>query len=146
MNFKKRYSLPEVRDMPRKRRMLKALSDKELENIKDKLLRQKEVTWDEIIDDLKHDAREEYQDFIHTVSDQGDYALAELKESTVFSLIKLKYQKLKKIEQALTRIGSRNYGRCKDCGGWIGWARLEVMPAAVRCRKCQEELEKFDGI
>jgi len=113
---------------------------------KDKLLRQKEEAWDEIIDDLKHHASEEYQDFIHMARDQGDYALAELKESTVFSIIELKYQELEKIEQALTRIESGTYGRCINCGGWIGRARLEVMPAAVRCRKCQEKLEKFDGI
>ena len=113
---------------------------------KDKLLRQKEETWDEIIDDLKHDAREEYQDFIHMARDKGDFALAELKESTVFSIIELKYQELEKIEQALTQIESGTYGRCIDCGGSIGKARLEVMPTAVRCRKCQEKLEKFDGI
>jgi RNA polymerase-binding transcription factor DksA len=87
-----------------------------------------------------------YQDFIDMVRDQGDYALAELKESTVFSFIELKYQELEKIEQALTRIESGTYGHCMACGGWIGGARLEVMPAAVRCRKCQEEVEKFDGI
>jgi RNA polymerase-binding transcription factor len=132
--------------MPRKRRRPKALADKELENFKNKLLRQKEETWAEIIDDLKHDAMEEYQDFIDMVRDQGDYALAELKESTVFSFIELKYQELEKIEQALTRIESGTYGHCMECGGWIGGARLEVMPAAVRCRKCQEEVEKFDGI
>jgi DnaK suppressor protein len=113
---------------------------------KDKLLRQKEEAWDEIIDDLKHHASEEYQDFIQMARDQGDYALAELKESTVFSIIELKYQELENIEQALTRIESGTYGRCINCGGWIGRARLEVMPAAVRCLKCQEKLEKFDGI
>jgi len=132
--------------MPRKRRRPKALADKELENFKNKLLRQKKETWAEIIDDLKHDAREEYQDFIDMVRDQGDYALAELKESTVFSFIELKYQELEKIEQALKRIESGTYGHCMECGGWIGGARLEVMPAAIRCRKCQEEVEKFDGI
>ena len=126
--------------------MPNALTDKELKNFKDKLLRQKEETWDEIKDDLKHNASEEYHDFINMVCDQVDCALAELREDTVFSFIEHKYRELEKIELALTRIESGAYGRCIDCGGWIGGARLEVMPAAVRCRKCQEELEKFDGI
>ena len=126
--------------------MPKSLTDKELENFKDKLLRQKEETWDEIMDDLKHDASEDYHDFLQMVCDQVDYALAELKEETVFSFIEHKYRELEKIEQALTRIESGAYGHCMDCGGWIGGARLEVMPAAVRCRKCQEKLEKFNGI
>ena len=126
--------------------MPKSLTDKELENFKDKLLRQKEETWDEIMDDLKHDASEEYHDFLQMVCDPVDYALAELKEETVFSFIEHKYRELEKIEQALTRIESGAYGHCMDCGGWIGGARLEVMPAAVRCRKCQEELEKFDRV
>ena len=126
--------------------MPKALSDKELENFKDKLLRQKKETWDEIMDDLKHHASEEYHDFINMVNDQADYALAELKEKTVTSFIEHKYRELEEIEQALTRIESGYYGHCIDCGGWIGGARLKVMPAAIRCRKCQEVLEKFDAI
>jgi DnaK suppressor protein len=126
--------------------MPKSLTDKKLEDFKGKLLRQKEETWDEIMDDLKHDASEEYHDFLQMVCDPVDYALAELKEETVFSFIEHKYRELEKIEQALTRIESGAYGHCIDCGGWIGGARLEVMPAAVRCRKCQEELEKLDGI
>ena len=132
--------------MPRKGRLPKAITAKELGNFKNILLREKEETWDETLDDLKHDAKEEYQDFIHMVRDRGDYALVELKESTVFSFIELKYQELENFEQALMRIESGTYGHCIDCGGSIGAARLEVMPAAVRCRKCQERLEKFDGI
>jgi DnaK suppressor protein len=126
--------------------MPKTLTDKELENFREKLLRQKEETWDEIMDDLKHDASEEYHDFLQMVCDPVDYALAELKEETVFSFIEHKYRELEKIEQALTRIESGAYGHCIDCGGWIGGARLVAMPAAVRCRKCQEELEKISGI
>lgn len=126
--------------------MPKSLSDKELENFRDKLLRQKEETWNEIMDDLKHDASEEYHDFIHMVCDEADYAMAELKEETVLSFIEHKYQEVKKIDQALTRIESGAYGHCVDCGGWIGGARLEVMPDAVRCVKCQEEVEKSDRI
>jgi DnaK suppressor protein len=126
--------------------MPKSLTDKELENFKDKLLIQKEEAWNEIMDDLKHHASEEYHDFVQMVYDQVDYAVAELKENTVFSFTEHRYRELENIEQALTRIESGNYGHCIDCGGWIGGTRLEVMPAAVRCRKCQEKLEKFDGI
>ena len=126
--------------------MPKSLTNKELDNFRDKLLRQKEETWDEIKDDLKHDVSEEYHDFLQMVCDPVDYAMAELKEETVFSFIEHKYRELEKIEQALARIESGAYGHCIDCGGWIGGARLEVMPAAVRCRKCQEEMEKLDGI
>jgi DnaK suppressor protein len=115
--------------------MPKALTDMELENFKDKLLRQKEEAWDEIMDDMKHHASEEYHDFVQMAYDQVDYALAELKEKTVFSFIEHKYRELEKIEQAITRIASGAYGHCIDCGGWIGGARLEVMPAAIRCRK-----------
>ena len=80
------------------------------------------------------------------VRDYGDYTLTDLKENTVFSSIELKYNELEKIEQALTRIEPGTYGHCIECSAWFGEARLEVMPAAVRCRKCQEEVENFDGI
>jgi DnaK suppressor protein len=126
--------------------MPRALTNMELENFKDKLLRQKKEAWGEIMEDMKHHASEEYHDFVQMVYDQADYALAQLKENTVFSFIEHKYRELEEIEQALTRIESGAYGHCIDCGGWIGGARLSVMPAAIRCRKCQEALEKFDRI
>ena len=117
-------------------------ADKELENIKKKLLGRKRQLWDEISDDIDEDVRDEHQVLIQVAKDGGDRGLMALRESTVFSLIKLKVEEIETIEEAMQRIEAGKYGRCRDCSRWIKPARLEVQPFAVRCRSCQEKQEK----
>jgi RNA polymerase-binding protein DksA len=52
---------------------------------------------------------------------------------------------LEEIDDALERLESGEYGRCESCGGEIPDARLEALPYARYCIKCQEELEKSGG-
>lgn len=40
------------------------------------------------------------------------------------------------VDDALAKIDSDTYGRCESCGGDIGSARLEAMPAARLCMDC----------
>jgi DnaK suppressor protein len=52
---------------------------------------------------------------------------------------------LKKIEEALTQIDSKDYGFCDSCGAEIGVRRLEARPTATLCIECktlQEVREK----
>jgi DnaK suppressor protein len=118
-------------------------ADKELENIKKKLLGRKRQLWDEISDDIDEDVREEYQELIQMAKDGGDRGIAELRESTAYSLIQLKVEEIETIEEALQRIEAGKYGRCQDCSRWIRSARLQVQPFAVCCRACQEKREKL---
>jgi DnaK suppressor protein len=46
---------------------------------------------------------------------------------------------LREIDDALARIESGTYGRCESCGGEIGMARLEAMPAARLCIRCASQ-------
>jgi DnaK suppressor protein len=43
---------------------------------------------------------------------------------------------LRDIEDALTKMDDGTYGGCEACGGDIGAARLEAMPAARLCMAC----------
>jgi DnaK suppressor protein len=43
---------------------------------------------------------------------------------------------LEDIEVALQKFDDGTYGRCEGCGGSIGEARLEAMPAARLCITC----------
>ena len=45
--------------------------------------------------------------------------------------------RLSDIDAALARLDAGTYGRCLDCGGPIGRARLEAIPDAARCVVCQ---------
>ncbi len=48
---------------------------------------------------------------------------------------------LEEIDEAIGRIESGEYGICETCGVEIPDARLEVLPYARNCIKCQEDLE-----
>jgi RNA polymerase-binding protein DksA len=52
---------------------------------------------------------------------------------------------VEEIDEALERIKTGEYGACESCGAEIPEARLEVIPQARLCIKCQEELEKSGG-
>jgi len=39
---------------------------------------------------------------------------------------------------------ARADGRCADCGGAIGAERLEALPGAVRCIRCQGAWEQLN--
>jgi DnaK suppressor protein len=43
---------------------------------------------------------------------------------------------------ALRRLDQGTYGDCGDCGEPIGWQRLQVLPAADRCARCQAAMER----
>jgi len=49
---------------------------------------------------------------------------------------------LHKIEEALQRIKDGTYGNCEDCGVEIKPERLEALPFASLCVKCQEKEEQ----
>lgn len=43
---------------------------------------------------------------------------------------------LRDLDDALAKLDADTYGRCEQCGGAIGDARLEAMPAARLCITC----------
>ncbi|MDR0311015.1 MAG: TraR/DksA family transcriptional regulator [Acidobacteriota bacterium] len=49
---------------------------------------------------------------------------------------------LRNIEGALSRINGRTYGVCESCDDEINPRRLEAVPWAAMCVKCQAALEK----
>ncbi|MCK5580484.1 MAG: TraR/DksA family transcriptional regulator [Candidatus Omnitrophica bacterium] len=49
---------------------------------------------------------------------------------------------LSKIDDALNRITNKSFGLCFECEEAIPAARLEAIPYAETCLKCQEEREK----
>jgi RNA polymerase-binding transcription factor DksA len=49
---------------------------------------------------------------------------------------------LERIDAALARLPSAQFGVCVDCGEDIGVKRLQAEPTAVRCTACQIRYEK----
>lgn len=60
----------------------------------------------------------------------------------VASLITWETQIVKELDAALERIRDASYGECDTCGGDIPPARLQALPFATLCVKCQTEAEK----
>ena len=48
---------------------------------------------------------------------------------------------IKKIESALDRIETKEYGYCEDCDAEIGVRRLEARPTATKCIDCKTYAE-----
>ena len=48
---------------------------------------------------------------------------------------------LQKIEQALKRVENKTFGECTECKNTILFARLNAIPYAETCLKCQEKIE-----
>lgn len=48
---------------------------------------------------------------------------------------------LDQVEKALKRIDEGTYGTCERCGGAIGKERLDAVPYATLCIRCQEEAD-----
>lgn len=46
---------------------------------------------------------------------------------------------LTEIDKALTRLADGTYGFCQDCQQMISLERLEIMPEATLCIKCEEK-------
>lgn len=44
-------------------------------------------------------------------------------------------------ERALAKIEAGTYGYCEECGTGIPEDRLRAVPAALRCRDCQVDIE-----
>lgn len=51
---------------------------------------------------------------------------------------------LGKIEHALAKIESGEYGECSECGEDIGTKRLKARPVAELCIDCKAEQEKLE--
>lgn len=51
------------------------------------------------------------------------------------------YREMKRIDAALARLATGDYGICLDCGNAIPARRLEAIPWAERCVACEERAQ-----
>ncbi len=74
-------------------------------------------------------------------SDEADAAVStDLRERAMW-LAQDSRQRIETIELALQRLESGAYGRCETCGGTINPERLEALPYATQCIRCQQQAE-----
>jgi DnaK suppressor protein len=73
--------------------------------------------------------------------DVMDAALDSTQDEISSQLAEVESRELAQIENALERMRDGQYGRCEGCNGRIPMARLNALPYATMCIKCQRESE-----
>lgn len=79
-----------------------------------------------------------------TSGDMVDAALDSAHDEISSQLAEVESRELAQIENALERMRSGQFGVCEACGIGIPMARLNALPYATFCIKCQREAER-DG-
>ncbi len=72
----------------------------------------------------------------------ADVALDSAHEEVTSQMAEVESRELGLIEEALNRVSQGNYGNCEECEKPIPLARLEALPYATHCIKCQVQVEK----
>ena len=80
-----------------------------------------------------------------TSGDVVDAALDCAQDEISSQLAEVESRELARIENALERMRTGQYGVCEGCGINIPMARLNALPYATSCIKCQREAER-DGM
>src|SRR5687767_4411057 len=76
------------------------------------------------------------------VRDAEEQSMEEFVLGMDFALMEMESETLRKIDEAMRRLGEGTYGACRECDAEISEARLRALPFASLCRDCQEEEEE----
>ena len=71
-------------------------------------------------------------------SDEGDMSQQSNEEWIFLNRNKLESKLLREVEDALRRVGTKEYGVCQGCGEEISAKRLAAVPWARFCVTCQD--------
>ena len=102
------------------------------------LLRRRDALRRSLSDPMKEpDSSEEPR-----AGDVADAAMEALYGEISSQLAETEARELARIENALEQLEEGNYGVCESCGRDIPLARLQALPYATTCIRCQRELER----
>ena len=120
---------------------VKALTEKELNELKSKLEEQRHS----ILKNAKI-LRLDFNAATDDRIDEVDLAMSDNAQGMQMRLGNREGLYFKKIEEALLRIKEGSYGLCSECGGTIGARRLEARPTAELCIECKEVAERIENL
>lgn len=93
----------------------------------------------EIIESLES-LRAELLNMAEPTADEADVDAFE--RDKTWALIQTLQHRLEAVEHAIELAKAGTYGICQNCGGTIDPARLEILPQATLCLRCQREFER----
>ena len=116
------------------------MNKRDLQRFRKLLLEQKEQLLGNAKRTLSGDIHVDPDDF----PDEMDIASSEVSLQFAGRLREREQGLLSKIDAALAKIESGEYGECVSCGEAIGVARLKARPVAELCIECKSEQEKIE--
>lgn len=93
------------------------------------------------------DAEKEMEDLIAAAGvgagdDQADAGTKTFEREHEMSLVYNARDMVTQTERAIERIDNKSYGKCEECGSFIGKDRLQVFPRATLCMACKQKEER----
>ena len=98
-----------------------------------------EIERQETVEKLEH-LQTDLRNTAERSADEADVDTYE-REKTL-ALVQSLQRKLASLDHAIQSAQNGTYGMCEGCGGRIDPARLEILPQATMCLKCQREYER----
>ena len=83
----------------------------------------------ELGEDVRGRVREGRTDRLRQGGDDIDHSDAHTQDDLELALLQMRVETLARIDEALRRLDTGEYGFCFECGGAIAEARLRVLPA-----------------
>jgi len=78
---------------------------------------------------------------VENTEDEGDLAIISHARELFYNLQEGDLARLRSIEEAMEALDRGQYGECIRCDDDINEKRLEIVPWATMCVRCQEEAE-----
>lgn len=117
---------------------MKEMDKRKLKTYRDKLLARRESLFKQVTEaELSSRDRD-----MEMTQDPADMAANAYTKELLISMSTNDRQLLTMIDEALARIESGEYGECQNCGEPITEKRLEAVPWARYCLRCQDLQER----
>ena len=117
------------------------LNEQRQTRLKEILLEQKRRMWNDLREDVFRNTGEALNTQFEIPQDPGEQSMIDLLEDLQLSIADIRRQQLTHLDEAMGKLERGTYGFCENCGAGIGEKRLQVMPFATHCIRCQENIE-----
>ncbi len=94
-----------------------------------------------LLGDVEKNLKSTQEDMAEPLADITDGAAQAYSRQLMLDLGEQDWQKLKRVEEALEKIKSGDYGFCSNCEEAIPEPRLDVVPFAEYCVECLSQIE-----
>lgn len=107
-----------------------------------KVARQRLATeYEDLTKSMKRGRLAAHEITVENTEDEGDLAIISHARELSYNLQESDLARLRSIEEAMEALDRGQYGECIRCDDDINEKRLEVVPWATMCVRCQEEAE-----